>query len=54
MGQPEIGFVVLDGEPIQPYRLKDCDGVVLLEYADGQYMAQRIPNFGMIVPKDEK
>jgi hypothetical protein len=48
----QIGSVSLDGEAIQPYRLKDVEGVVIVEYLHGQYMVQTIPNSGPIIPKE--
>jgi hypothetical protein len=42
MGSDQIGFVSLDGECVQPYRLKDVEGAVLVEYHEGQYMLQSL------------
>jgi hypothetical protein len=47
----QIGSVSLDGEAIQPYRLKDVEGVVIVEYLHGQYMVQTIPIPGTDQPK---
>ncbi len=52
MHSSEVGFVSLDGEAIQPYRLKDVEGVVIVEYVHGQYMAQTLPIPGTELPKE--
>jgi hypothetical protein len=51
MDSHQVGWVILDGEAIQPYRLLDADGVVIVEYLHGQYMAQTIPIPGTDSPK---
>ena len=51
MDSPQIGYVSLDGQCVQPYRLLDAEGVVIVEYLHGQYMAQTIPIPGTDQPK---
>jgi hypothetical protein len=51
MGGEQLGSVSLDGEAIQPYRLLDANGVVIVEYLHGQYMAQTLPIPGTEQPK---
>lgn len=35
-----VGRIILEGDEVDPYRLKDVDGVVLIEIVKGQYRVE--------------
>ena len=39
---PNVGLIVLEGEEVEPYVLKDFDGVALFEIVDGKYRVERL------------
>ena len=37
-----IGRIILEGDEVEPMRLLDIDGAVLVEIVDGQYRIERL------------
>ena len=37
-----LGRIILEGEEVEPYVLRDFDGVALFEIVDGQYRIERL------------
>ena len=37
-----IGRIILEGSEVEPYVLRDFDGVALFEIVDGQYRIERL------------
>jgi len=49
----QIGRIILEGETVEPCKLLDLDGVVLVEIVDGQYRIERLKDEGSTKNKDD-
>ena len=42
MNETQVGRVIFDGDEVNPYILRDFNGVALFELVDGQYRIERL------------
>ena len=43
-----IGRIILEGEEVEPYVLRDFDGVALFEIVDGQYRIEKLKEYANV------